>query len=119
MADPLAGDENGHDVVEFELDHLEGGGVAMAGEVADEAAVFVDLLGAGAVGDAGGLDDGEVGGFAGGDEAGHDVGEGDEAVVVDFYFPAGGALHDVDEGDSGDFLSMSGEGIVVGEDMGE
>ncbi len=97
MPNELPRDENGHDVVEFELDHFEGGGVAVAGEVADEAAVFVDLLGACAVGDAGGLDDGEVGGFAGGDEAGHDIGEGDEAVIVDFYFPAGSAGHDVDQ----------------------
>jgi hypothetical protein len=50
--------------VELELDHLEGGGVPVAHEVADEAAVFGDLLGALAVGDAGGLHDGGVGGLA-------------------------------------------------------
>lgn len=77
VTNPLPRDEDGHDVVELKLHHFEGGRVTVAGEVADQAAVFIYLLGAGAVRNSGGLHDGEIGGLALGHEAGHDIDEGD------------------------------------------
>jgi hypothetical protein len=73
VADPLAGDEDGKLDVELDLAHLERGGVPVAHEVADQALVVLDVLGAGAVGDAGGLDDGGI--------VAHVVDDADEAVV--------------------------------------
>jgi len=57
MADPLAGDEDRQLHVQLDLAHLEGRGVAVAHEIADEAAVGADALGALAVGDPRGLHD--------------------------------------------------------------
>ena len=57
VTDPLAHHEDGHLDVDFDLAHLEGRGVLVAHEVADQATVFTNRLGSGAVGDAGGLDD--------------------------------------------------------------
>lgn len=73
----------------------------MAEEVADEALVFGDFFGSLAVADACGLDDRLVGGLPCGDEAGHDVDEGDKAVVEDLELPAGVAVEGVDEGGLG------------------
>jgi hypothetical protein len=95
VADPLAGDEDRHDVVELEFHHLERRRVAVAGEVADQAAILVHLLGARPVGDAGGLDDREVGGLARRGEAGHDVHQRDQPVLVDLHLPPGRAAHHV------------------------
>jgi len=88
VADPLAGDENGQFDVEFDLAHLERGGVPVAHEVADQALVISDGFGAFAVGNAGGLADGGV--------VAHIVDDADKAVVEDFvrgvevFFHAGG-----------------------------
>ena len=88
VADPLAGDENGEFDVEFDLAHLERGGVPVAHEVADQALVIGDGFGAFAVGNAGGLADGGV--------VAHVVDDADKAVVEDFvgsvevFFHAGG-----------------------------
>ncbi len=115
VADPLAGDEDGHGDVEFEFDHFEGSGVAVTEEVADEPTVFGDFFGACAVGDAGGLDDGGVAGLVFGDEAGHGIDEGNEAVLVDGDFPACVALHDVGEFCfCGDFFDLGFGGGVAG-----
>ena len=46
VADPQAGDEDGELDVELDLAHLEGGGVPVAHEVADQAFVVLDVLGA-------------------------------------------------------------------------
>jgi hypothetical protein len=59
--------------VELDLAHLEGRGVVVAHEVADQAAVLVDALGARAIGDASRLHDGLV--------RPHVVHDADQAVV--------------------------------------
>ncbi len=59
--------------MELELAHLEGSGVLVPQEVADEAAVLADLLRPFAVGDARSLDHGLI--------AAHVVHDPDEAVV--------------------------------------
>ncbi len=60
VADPLAGHENGELHVQLDLAHLEGRGMPVAHQVADEAGVVAGGLRALAVGDAGGLHDGRV-----------------------------------------------------------
>ena len=67
----------------------------MAGQVADKPAVFVDLLGAGAVGNAGRLDNGKVGRLALGGKAGHDIHQRDKPMVMNRNLPPGRAVHDV------------------------
>ena len=73
VTDPLAGDEDGEFDVELDLAHLEGRRVPVAHEVADQALVIGDGLGALAIADAGGLGDGGV--------VAHVVDDADEAVI--------------------------------------
>jgi hypothetical protein len=73
VADPLAGDEDGQLDVELDFAHLERGRVPVAHEVADQALVIGDRLGALAIADAGGLRDGAV--------VAHVVDDADKAVV--------------------------------------
>ena len=73
MADPLAPNVHGCPDVELDLAHLERRRVAVPEEVADQGAVLGGLLGAVAVGDPGGLDDGGV--------ASHVVDDADEPVM--------------------------------------
>ena len=75
VPDPLAGHEDRHLHVDLERAHLEGRRVPVTQQVADEAAVLADGGGAGAVADAGGLDDGGV--------VAHGVDHADVAVVED------------------------------------
>ena len=85
---PLAGDEDRHDVVELELHHLERRRVPVAGQVADQPAVLVDLLRPLAVADPRGLHDREIGGLPDRRESRHHVEERDQAVLVDLHLPA-------------------------------
>ena len=73
MADPLARHEDRQLDVQLDLAHLEGRGVPVAHEVADEAAVAPPPLAAAAVGDARRLHDGLV--------VAHVVDHADETVV--------------------------------------
>lgn len=93
VADPLAGDEDGQFDVELDLAHLERGGVPVAHEVADQALIVLDMFGAGAVGDAGGLHDGGV--------VAHVVDDADEAVVEDFVGDVEMRLHPFADGAEG------------------
>ena len=95
MADPLPSDKDRHDVVEFEFHHFKRSRVAMPSKVSDEAAILVDLLGAFAIGNAGGLHDGEVGGLADRGQPRHYVAECDETVVMHIDFQTSRAAHDI------------------------
>jgi hypothetical protein len=57
VADPLARDEDRHLAAKLHLAHLEGRGVPVTHQVAQQAAVVVELPGARAVADPRGLDD--------------------------------------------------------------
>ena len=73
MPDPLAGDEDGQLDVVLDVTHLERRGVGVAHQVSNQACVLPGALGAGAVGNAGGLHHGAV--------AAHVVDDAHEAVI--------------------------------------
>ena len=75
MADPLAGHKDGQFDVEFDLAHLERGGVPVPHEVADQAFVVLHRFGAFAVGHAGGVGDCSV--------VAHVINDADEPVIED------------------------------------
>src|SRR5690606_35819753 len=73
MPNPLARHENWQLDVELDLTHFEGGRVAMAEEVTDQAAILLYPLGSTAVGDASRLHNGRV--------IAHIVDNADKAVI--------------------------------------
>ena len=93
VADPLPGDEDRQLHMQLHLAHLEGRGVAVAHEIADQPLVVRDRFRTLAIGDAGGLHDGAV--------IAHVVDHPHEAVVEHLVGGVEMALHPLGDGAQG------------------
>ena len=95
MSDPLPRHKNRHHHVELEFDHLKRRGVTVPQQVPDQAAILLGLFGALAIADPGRLHNGTVRCLPRRHQTGHNVHQGDQAVLMHLDFPPTVAIHDV------------------------